>query len=65
MLTPETTYLNSCPHAKTGYDVVCWMEEHGMWPVDGITVHSMNPVGRARMEAAIRRHYEREVDSGH
>lgn len=41
----------------TGYTVVCWMEEHDVWPPQGVTVHSQNPVGRARMRAAIDRHY--------
>jgi hypothetical protein len=41
----------------TGYDVVRWMEQHDVWPRDGVRVHSMNPVGRRRMEAAIQRHY--------
>lgn len=42
---------------KTGYTVVCWMEEHGVWPVDGTSVHSQNPVGRAKMESVIRQAY--------
>lgn len=58
MKTPETTFFNRCPHAKSGYDVVCWMEEHGIWPEDGVRVHSMNPVGRQRMEAVIRKAVE-------
>jgi hypothetical protein len=37
----------------TGYDVVCWMEEHNVWPRNGTRVHSMNPAGKARMEYAI------------
>lgn len=36
-------------HEKTGYDVVCWLEENGIYPVDGIKVHSMNPIGRKNM----------------
>jgi|SRR5579859_1576071 len=40
---------------KTGYDVVCWMEENNVWPKDGVVVHSMNPVGRVKMEEVIRR----------
>jgi hypothetical protein len=44
---------------KTGYDVVCWMEENNVWPRDGVVVHSMNPVGRARMQQVIDRHYRR------
>lgn len=42
---------------KTGYDVVCWMEENGVWPEDGVRVHSMNPAGKARMQAVISKHY--------
>jgi hypothetical protein len=45
----------------TGYDIVCWMEEHNTWPPDGVGVHSMNPVGRKRMEAVIERQYGRTV----
>lgn len=41
----------------TGYSVVCWMEETGCWPPEGVAVHSMNPVGRDRMEQVIRKHY--------
>lgn len=40
---------------KTGYDVVMWMAETGEWP-RVVHVHSMNPVGRASMLAAIRRY---------
>jgi len=49
---PSTQYT-----AKTGYDVVLWMEENNVWPPNGVRVHSMNPVGRAKMEAAINKHY--------
>lgn len=46
---------------KTGYTVVCWLEEHpDCWPVDGVRVHSMNPAGRERMLTVIRRHYGRD-----
>ena len=44
---------------RTGYTVVLWMEENNIWPVDGVRVHSSNPPGRVRMEAAIERHYGR------
>ena len=47
------------PNEKTGYTVVCWMEENGVWPERGVAVHSMNPAGKARMEAVIRKHYGR------
>jgi hypothetical protein len=48
----------------TGYDVVCWLEEHPeYWPHEGVTVHSMNQVGRKRMLAVVRKHYgKREGD---
>lgn len=59
MKTSETTFYNRCPHAKSGYDVVCWMEEHDVWPPNGVVVHSMNPVGRARMESVIKQHYSK------
>jgi NAD+-processing family protein with receiver domain len=49
---------------KTGYDVVCWMEESDVWPRDGVVVHSMNPAGRSRMQAVIDRHYKRGSSSG-
>ncbi len=57
MKTAETTFYNRCPHAKSGYDVVCWMEENNVWPKDGVVVHSMNPVGRQRMQQVIDKHY--------
>lgn len=56
--TPETTFVNSCPHVKNGYDIVCWMEENNVWPFQGVVVHSMNPVGRARMQVVIDKHYK-------
>jgi len=43
---------------KTGYTVVCWMEEFGVWPCDGVSVHSMNPVGRAKMLEVIRANWK-------
>lgn len=45
--------------SETGYWLICWMEERGCWPVDGVRVHSMNPVGRQQMETVIRKHYGR------
>lgn len=41
------------PDEKTGYSVVCWMEEHRVYPRDGVKVHSMNPSGAARMKLAL------------
>lgn len=53
-LDPSAT-LGNTPAERTGYDVVCWMEAHNVWPRDGVHVHSMNPSGAARMRAAIAR----------
>lgn len=44
---------------ETGYDLVCWMEENNTWPKIGCKVHSMNPVGRQKMQIAIDRHYKK------
>ena len=41
---------------KTGYDVVCYMEQHNKWPTKGCYVHSANPVGKNKMLAAIQKH---------
>lgn len=37
----------------TGYDVVAWMEEHNVWPPEGVRVHSMNLPGRDRIQMVI------------
>lgn len=45
---------------KTGYTVICWLEEHPeFWPPDGCRVHSMNPVGKAKMLEVVKAHYGR------
>lgn len=44
-----------CRCHLSGYFVVCWMETQGIWPINRPTVHSHNPVGRQKIEAAIRR----------
>lgn len=45
---------------KSGYDVVCWLEQHPeFWPINGVKVHSANPSGAARMRQVINRHYRR------
>lgn len=51
--------MPNCPHAETGYTLVCWMEEFGHWPVEKPNVHSANPVGRDKMLAAINREWSR------
>jgi hypothetical protein len=45
------------PEAGTGYDVCLWLEEqvilNGFTPPE-IKIHSANPVGRQRMQAAVK-----------
>ncbi len=45
---------------KTGYDVICWMEENNIIPNNGIACHSQNPSGKARIEQVIRKLYSRK-----
>jgi len=54
-LSVEATLGNPSPHEKTGYTVVCWMEENNVWP-SRVNVHSLNPVGRRRMMDVIQKH---------
>ena len=51
------TVMPHCTHFGTGYDLCLWMAEHGIWPAEKPTVHSMNPVGRQRMEGVIDRYF--------
>jgi hypothetical protein len=45
---------------KTGYAVVEWLEANpAFWPSGGVRVHSMNTVGKLRMEVVIKRYYGR------
>jgi hypothetical protein len=54
---PENSEIVERSKEKTGYDVVCWMEEHNTWPPYGVRVHSQNPVGVQRMLQVIEKHY--------
>lgn len=49
--------MPNCEHFGTGYDLVCWMEQTGHWPKQKPRVHSMNPVGRQRMQQVIDRYF--------
>lgn len=53
----EEHYSGDFSKGKTGYDVVCWMEANNVWPSNGTHVHSLNPVGREKMYAVIRKYY--------
>lgn len=56
-LSVAATMGMPAPAERTGYTVVCWMEEHGVWPPGGVRVHSINPVGRRRMLDVIAKFY--------
>jgi hypothetical protein len=44
----------------SGYDVLLWLEENPQyWPPEGVAVHTGNPAGAQRMQAAIVKHYGR------
>jgi hypothetical protein len=51
--------IGQSPTERTGYDVVLWMEEHDVWPPNGVHVHSQNPAGAKRMLQAIHRAYSK------
>lgn len=63
-MTPEEWFyrvghqesMPHCDHVGTGYDLVKWMAEHSVWPKLPVMVHSMNPVGAARMLGTISRY---------
>jgi hypothetical protein len=59
MNTWETTFFNHCSHAKSGYNLICWVEENDAWPIDGVRIHSMNPSGKAKMESVVYKYYSR------
>ncbi len=49
--------LGQTVEGPSGYTVVCWMEEYNAWPPEGTAVHSMNPIGKAKMKQVIERAY--------
>ena len=53
-----------CSHVGTGYDLVLWMAEKGIWPAEKPTVHSANPVGRDRMRGVIDRYFPEVTEDG-
>lgn len=40
----------------TGYEVVVFMAENNVWPSEGVSVHSMNPIGAQRMLGVVDRY---------
>jgi hypothetical protein len=49
--------MPNCEHFGTGYTLCLWMAETGKWPKEKPRVHSMNPVGAARMRGVIDRYF--------
>jgi hypothetical protein len=45
-----------CPHFGTGTVFVDWMAQQQSWPTNKPTLHTMNPVGRKRMQQTIDRY---------
>lgn len=56
--------MPNCEHFGTGTTLVNWMEETGHWPKVKPKVHSLNPVGRARMQQVIDKHYDTKPEDG-
>lgn len=50
-------YVPSGP--GTGYEVACWLEANPARHPRRIVLHSLNPVGRARMKSALPNAYDR------
>jgi len=46
---------------KTGYDVMCWLEEHPEFLPGDIFFVSANPVGRQRMQQVKEKLYKKET----
>ncbi len=44
---------------KTGYDVICYMEEFNIWPEEGVRIHTMNVVRKPVMLSIVQKIYGR------
>ena len=45
---------------KTGYGIICWLEENTQYLPKKIILVSMNPVGRKQMQVVINRLYQKQ-----
>jgi hypothetical protein len=54
-----SSYVNGVE--KTGYDVLCWLEQNPQHMPQQIELVTANPVGRLKMNALIRNWQERGV----
>jgi len=57
----EKATLGDWEGEQTGYEVLLWMEANGVWPRDGVEIHTLNPAGRERMARVIKRAYMRRI----
>jgi hypothetical protein len=55
--------MPNCSHFGTGYDLVLWMAEKGIWSKEKPTVHSANPVGAKAMRQTIDRYFPEAEDA--
>ena len=59
----ERATLGNWEGEATGYHVLLWLEQRPeLWPINGVRVHSLNPLGRQRMEQVIGRCLTRKVN---
>lgn len=47
--------MPNCEHIGTGYTLICWMEETGLWSLRKPTLHTRNGGARTKMQLAIDR----------
>lgn len=45
-----------CNCHESGYDLAKWMASNNIWPINGTSCHSANPVGKANILATIHRY---------
>lgn len=59
----NTVYLDHdlgdlIPPERTGYTILCWLEDHPEFLPKKIVIVSFNPVGRKRMEQVLKKLYK-------
>lgn len=58
LMKSQMKAMPHCDHFGSGYNFICWLEEHPQYWPERIQVHSANPVGRARMQQVIDKYYD-------
>lgn len=51
-------HLDDDGHMKTGYGIMCWLEENQQYLPERIQLVTSNPVGRTKMQTVIDRLYK-------